>query len=111
MSRSPATPPSASAARPAPTSAPPRGARGRRGLVIENATDRVEGPEPNGAGFKVRAASGVSFAALARRLSFAGYSGLEWACGIPGTLGGAAVYNAGAYGRSLVDVLKRVRLW
>ena len=83
---------------------------GIRGLVIENATDRVEGPEPNGAGFKVRAASGVSFAALARRLSFAGYSGLEWACGIPGTLGGAAVYNAGAYGRSLVDVLKRVRL-
>ncbi len=83
---------------------------GVRGLVIENATDQVEGPVPNGAGFKVRAASGVSFAALSRRLSFAGYSGLEWACGIPGTLGGAAVYNAGAYGRSLLDVLKRVRI-
>ena len=83
---------------------------GVRGLVIENATDQVEGPAPNGAGFKVRAASGISFAALARRLSFAGYSGLEWACGIPGTLGGAAVYNAGAYGRSLIDVLKSIRL-
>ena len=83
---------------------------GIRGLVIENATDQVEGPMPNGAGFKVRAASGVSFAALARRLSFAGYSGLEWACGIPGTLGGAAIYNAGAYGSSLLDVLKRVRI-
>lgn len=84
--------------------------RGIRGLVIENATNQVEGPVPNGAGFKVRAASGISLAALARRLSFAGYSGLDWACGIPGTLGGAAVYNVGAYGSSLVDVLKGIRL-
>jgi UDP-N-acetylmuramate dehydrogenase len=83
---------------------------GVRGLVVENATDRVEGPMPNGAGYKVRVASGVSFAALARRLSFAGYEGLEWACGIPGTLGGAAVFNAGAYGKSLADVLKGVRV-
>lgn len=83
---------------------------GVRGLVIENATDQVEGPKPNGAGFKVRAASGVSFAAISRRLSFAGYSGLEWACGIPGTLGGAAVFNAGAYGKSLLDVVKGIRL-
>ena len=83
---------------------------GVRGLVIENATDQVEGPVPNGAGFKVGAASGVSLAALARRLAFAGYAGLEWACGIPGTLGGAVVYNAGAYDRSLLDVLKGVRV-
>ncbi len=83
---------------------------GIRGLVIENATDQVEGPVPNGAGFKVGAASGVSLAALARRLAFAGYAGLEWACGIPGTLGGAVVYNAGAYDRSLLDVLKGVRV-
>ncbi len=83
---------------------------GLRGLVIENATDHVEGPVPNGAGFKVGAASGVSLAALARRLAFAGYAGLEWACGIPGSLGGAVVYNAGAYGRSLLDILKGVRV-
>jgi len=83
---------------------------GIRGLVIENATDQVEGPLANGAGLKVRVASGVSFAAVARRLAFAGYGGLEWACGIPGTLGGAAVYNAGAYGKSLADVLRGVRV-
>ncbi len=83
---------------------------GIRGLVIENATDQVQGPVPNGAGSKVRAASGVSLAALARRLAFAGYAGLEWACGIPGTLGGAVVYNAGAYGHSLLDNLKGVRV-
>jgi UDP-N-acetylmuramate dehydrogenase len=83
---------------------------GIRGLTIENRTRQVEGPYPNGAGFRVRAASGVSFAALARRLSAAGFSGIEWACGIPGSLGGAVVSNAGAYGASLADVLKTVRL-
>ncbi len=83
---------------------------GIRGLTIENGTSRIEGPSPNGAGFKVRAASGVSFAALARRLSLAGYAGIEWACGIPGSLGGAVVSNAGAYGASLKDVLVAARL-
>lgn len=83
--------------------------RGVRSLVIENSTDKVEGPMRNGAGLRVRVASGVSFAAVSRRLSFAGYGGLEWACGIPGTLGGAAVFNAGAYGKSLLDGLKGIR--
>ena len=86
------------------------GDKGVRGLTIENRANQVEGPAQNGAGFRVRVASGVSFAALARRLSFAGYSGIEWACGIPGSLGGAVLTNAGAYGSSLSDVLKVVRL-
>lgn len=86
------------------------GDRGIRGLVIENRTGQVEGPTQNGAGLKVRVASGVSFAALARRLSSAGYAGLEWAAGIPGSLGGAVVTNAGAYGSALSDVLKSARL-
>jgi UDP-N-acetylmuramate dehydrogenase len=83
---------------------------GVRGLTIENRTSAVEGPSQNGAGFKARVASGVSFAALARRLSAAGYAGIEWACGIPGSLGGAVVSNAGAYEWSLKDVLKGARL-
>ena len=83
---------------------------GVRGLTIENRTNEIEGPSPNGAGFKVRVASGASFAAVARRLSSAGYAGIEWACGIPGSLGGAVLTNAGAYGASLSDVLKGVRL-
>lgn len=83
---------------------------GVRGLTIENRTAAIDGPAQNGSGFKVRVASGVSFAALARRLSSAGYGGIEWACGIPGSLGGAVVTNAGAYGSSLSDVLKGVRL-
>jgi UDP-N-acetylmuramate dehydrogenase len=83
---------------------------GVRGLTIENRTSAVEGPSQNGAGFKARVASGVSFAALARRLAAAGYAGIEWACGIPGSLGGAVVSNAGAYEWSLKNVLKSARL-
>jgi UDP-N-acetylmuramate dehydrogenase len=86
------------------------GDRGVRGVTIENRTNRIEGPSPNGAGFKARVASGMSFAALARRLSSDGYAGIEWACGIPGSLGGAVVSNAGAYDRSLKDVLNGARL-
>ncbi len=56
----------------------------------------------------VWAESGASFAALARALAREGLPGIEWACGIPGTLGGAAVYNAGAYGSCLEDVLLAV---
>jgi UDP-N-acetylmuramate dehydrogenase len=86
------------------------GDRGVRGLTIDNRTDRIDGPAQNGAGFKVRVASGVSFASLARRMANAGYSGIEWACGIPGSLGGAVVTNAGAYEWSLADVIRGVRL-
>ena len=87
------------------------GDNGVRGLVIENRANKVEGPRSSGNGtYVVRAQAGVSFAGMARRLSFAGYAGLEWASGIPGTLGGAVVYNAGAYGGCLLDVLKGVRV-
>jgi UDP-N-acetylmuramate dehydrogenase len=83
---------------------------GVRGLAIENQTSEVQGPVQNGAGLKVRVASGVPFAALARRLAAQGLGGIEWACGIPGSLGGAVVTNAGAYGASLADALKGARL-
>ena len=86
------------------------GDKGVHGLTIENRTDTIEGPVQNGAGMKVRVASGVSFATLARRMANAGYSGVEWACGIPGSLGGAVVTNAGAYDRSLADVVRGARL-
>ncbi len=101
------------------------GDRGIRGVVIENNARAITEPLPvvdaptgdakgfeNGAPqrFRVRAESGCSFAVIARQLAFAGHAGLEWACGIPGTIGGAVVYNAGAYGGSLGDVLQRVAI-
>jgi UDP-N-acetylmuramate dehydrogenase len=83
---------------------------GIRALVIENQAAEVQGPEKNGQGYKVRVGSGMSFATLARRMAAAGYAGVEWAAGIPGSMGGAVVTNAGAYGHSLSDVLKGARL-
>jgi UDP-N-acetylmuramate dehydrogenase len=84
---------------------------GIRGLVIENRHTNSEEPVPRtGGGYRLRSASGASFASLARRLAGAGLAGLEWACGIPGTLGGAVVYNAGAYGGCLADLLLSVRV-
>jgi UDP-N-acetylmuramate dehydrogenase len=84
------------------------GDEGIRGVTIENRAAAVDGPFPNGGGFTVRAESGASLAALARGLARQGCAGLEWASGIPGTVGGAVVYNAGAYGGSLADVLRSV---
>lgn len=51
------------------------------------------------------AESGANFGALARQAASHGLSGLEWAAGIPGTLGGAIVGNAGAHGGEVADNL------
>ena len=47
--------------------------------------------------------------ALAEAAGQAGLAGLEFASGIPGSLGGAIRMNAGAYGREWIDVLARYR--
>ncbi|MEX2159003.1 MAG: UDP-N-acetylmuramate--L-alanine ligase [Dehalococcoidia bacterium] len=84
---------------------------GIRGVVIENRARAVTGPEQDASGgLRFRAESGASFAGVARSLARRGYAGLEWASGIPGTLGGAVVYNAGAYGGCLADVLRSITI-
>lgn len=40
-----------------------------------------------------------------------GLEGAEFACGIPGTVGGAVFMNAGAYGREIKDIAVSVRCW
>ena len=50
--------------------------------------------------------SGASFGNLARRAGSKGWSGLEWASGIPGTVGGAVVNNAGAFGSNVAEILE-----
>lgn len=80
---------------------------GIRGLVIDN---RARAERTDDAGTTYRVESGASFAAFSRRMGREGRAGLTWAVGIPGTLGGAVVYNAGAYGGCLADVLRAVRV-
>lgn len=58
----------------------------------------------------VFAEGGASFAALARKLTKMGRTGMEFAVGIPGTVGGAVKMNAGAFGGEVSAVLRRVRL-
>ncbi len=79
---------------------------GIRGVVLDN---RAAAETDDGGG-RFRVESGASFAAFARRVCRLGLDGMAWAAGIPGTFGGAVVYNAGAYGGCLADVLTRARL-
>jgi UDP-N-acetylmuramate dehydrogenase len=52
------------------------------------------------------AESGASFGSLARRAGSRGWTGLEWASGIPGTVGGAVINNAGAFGSNVAEKLE-----
>ena len=54
-------------------------------------------------GSTVRAQAGATNADVARAAQRAGLSGYEFAAGIPGTIGGAAIMNAGAYGGEFKD--------
>ena len=60
-------------------------------------------------GREVRVQAGCSNAEVARAAAAAGLAGYEFACGIPGTVGGAAIMNAGAYGGEFKDVAVAVR--
>jgi UDP-N-acetylmuramate dehydrogenase len=83
---------------------------GIRGVVIDNQAKHVTTPQEIEGRWTVRAESGTAFASLARSLARQGFGGIEWASGIPGTMGGAVVYNAGAYGGCLADVLVSVSM-
>jgi len=58
----------------------------------------------------VTVGAGAYLAKLAAVAAEAGLAGLEFACGIPGSVGGGVATNAGAYGRSLADVATEVQL-
>ncbi len=58
----------------------------------------------------IKAEAGISLASLANKALETGLSGLEFASGIPGSLGGALYMNAGAYGGEMQDVVKEASL-
>ena len=79
---------------------------GVRGLVILNRARQVHFPAEGW----VRAESGASLSPLARQCIARGWAGLEWAVNVPGTVGGAVVGNAGAFGGDVAGVLHSVAL-
>jgi UDP-N-acetylmuramate dehydrogenase len=78
---------------------------GIRGLVlrIRRALDETDWLEDG-----VRAGAGVSLPALAAEAAKRGFSGLEFAAGIPGTLGGAVLMNAGWHQHEIGNVVEAV---
>ncbi|MBD1916646.1 MULTISPECIES: UDP-N-acetylmuramate dehydrogenase [Cyanophyceae] len=76
--------------------------RGIPGLVL--CTRRWRGTEFGETG-RVTVAAGEPLPTLAWKAAKRGCRGLEWAVGIPGTVGGAVVMNAGAHGGCTADVL------
>ncbi len=77
--------------------------RGLPGLVI--CTRALRHSEFNVATGKVVAAAGEPWSSLAWKAARHGLKGFEWTIGIPGTVGGAVVMNAGAHGSETADIL------
>ncbi len=68
----------------------------------------LELPEPGtGPDAVVRAGAAVPLPVLARRVAEAGWSGLSWAVGVPGSVGGAVRMNAGGHGSDMASCLTR----
>jgi UDP-N-acetylmuramate dehydrogenase len=82
---------------------------GIRGLVIKNlCAQMVISPGDAGEGWTFEAESGAEIKAAARSTIERGLAGLEWAVDVPGTVGGAVVGNAGAFGGYIADNLRNV---
>lgn len=76
-----------------------------RQFSLQNADGRPGNLAPQVDRCVLRADSGVLLAGLARWAIKNGWSGLEWAVSVPGTVGGAVVGNAGAHGGAIADSL------
>ena len=83
------------------------GDKGIRGLVIEIGSGmndiRVEGT-------KIVAGAGALLSKVANAAAAASLGGMEFAAGIPGSIGGAVTMNAGAYGGEMKDILESVKV-
>ncbi|MBD2385212.1 UDP-N-acetylmuramate dehydrogenase [Cylindrospermum sp. FACHB-282] len=82
--------------------------RGIPGLVIATRHLRSNYFDPQTGQLTV--AAGESIPGLAWYAADLGWEGLEWAVGIPGTVGGAVVMNAGAHNSCIADMLVSAQL-
>ena len=82
---------------------------GVSGVIVKAAYARTQVEDRRGQPVLI-AEAGANLANQARRLAKQGFGGLEWAANVPGTVGGAAVNNAGAFGGDTASSLLSVRL-
>lgn len=82
------------------------GDKGYRGVVL-----KLAGPmeEIQIEGTVIRAGAGALLSRVAAAAKEAGLSGMEFAAGIPGSIGGGVVMNAGAYGGEMKQIVRSVR--
>ncbi|MGI8422811.1 MAG: UDP-N-acetylmuramate dehydrogenase [Chloroflexota bacterium] len=90
--------------------------RGYRGLAIKVEAapaqrTRAQVLFESSAEVQLRCEAGALSAGVSRWTASLGFRGLEWACGIPGTVGGAAAGNAGAYDGDMNTTVSRLRAW
>jgi len=81
---------------------------GIRGIVIQLNFKNIEITNINNKTI-IKAGAGVTLARLATMAKESNATGLEFAIGIPGTLGGAIKMNAGAYGSEMQNVIKSTK--
>ena len=83
------------------------GDKGYQGIILQLAEDfahiTVEGN-------RITAGAGAMLSRVAKAAKEAALTGLEFASGIPGTIGGALVMNAGAYGGEMKQIVHSVRV-
>jgi UDP-N-acetylmuramate dehydrogenase len=80
---------------------------GFAGLVIRYTARQWQIGAEHGDTALLEVAAGAPMAGTVRRLAGLGWGGLEWAEGLPGTIGGAVFGNAGCYGGDIAAVLER----
>jgi len=81
---------------------------GFNGLIIKMKLNEINIDINNN---EIQAGAGVSMAKLVKDSIENGLSGLEWAAGLPGNLGGAIRGNAGTFGMSMNDIVENVKIY
>ena len=79
--------------------------KGIRGIVVKIDFDNISYESIGNGEVIVTVGAGVNLAMLAQELLKKNITGLEFASGIPGSMGGAVKMNAGAYGKEMKDVI------
>lgn len=83
---------------------------GFRGLVIENRCAQFWLDVAERGKAMLHVESGAALPNIANRMARQGWCGLDWAIGVPGTIGGAVVGNAGAHGACIADNVVKVSI-